>query len=391
MTDDITLLREYARCNSEEAFAALVSRHVNLVYSVALRDVQDPYLAEEITQAVFIILARKAESFDSKVVLSGWLCRTVRYTSANALTVQRRRQQREREAYMQSILNEPEPDAWKQIAPVLSGAMSQLAQKDHDAVVLRFFEGKSFQEIGTALGASENAAKKRVAYALEKLRKFFLKHGIASTTATIAVALSTNSVEAAPTALAKTATAVAIAKGTVASGSTLVLVKGALKIMAWTKAQTAIAISVVAILAASTVTTLEVHRQYSRTLSEFPRSSWAAAGYADPVSAFKTSLWAAVQGDGKTLLASCSPRMQGDTTAKVGRQMAAQGKSLSPEELFTDVGHRFVDGVTGFRILDDKTVSSGQVVLRVYLEGRGEEQTITLKKIGDEWKMDDVQ
>ncbi|HEY3856128.1 MAG TPA: sigma-70 family RNA polymerase sigma factor [Verrucomicrobiae bacterium] len=258
MTDDMTLLREYVRCNSQEAFAVLVSRHVNLVYSVALRDVHDPHLAEEITQAVFIILARKAESLSPKIILSGWLCRTARYASANALTIQRRRQRREQVAYMQSVLSEPEPDVWTQIAPLLGGAMEHLGQKDHDAVVLRFFEGKSFQEIGTALGASENAAKKRVAYALDKLRKFFFKHGIASTTAVIAVALSTNSVQVAPVALAQTATSLAIAKGATTSTSTLTLTKRALKIMAWSKAKTAIVVGVGILLAAGTTTTVVV-------------------------------------------------------------------------------------------------------------------------------------
>src|SRR6201996_8480062 len=112
MPDDMALLQDYARNNSSEAFSELVNRHINLVYSVALRDVRDPHLAEEIAQVVFIILARKADSLGLKVILSGWLCRTARYASANAMTIQRRRLQREQEAYMQSTLNEPEPDAW---------------------------------------------------------------------------------------------------------------------------------------------------------------------------------------------------------------------------------------------------------------------------------------
>jgi RNA polymerase sigma factor (sigma-70 family) len=249
--EDLSLLREYAWNNSEEAFAALVTRHVNLVYSVALRQVRDPNLAGEITQAVFIILARKADSLGNKMILSGWLCRTARYASANALTIQRRRRHREREAYMQSALNEAEPaheETWYQIAPLLNDAMEQLGRKDHDALVLRFFENKTFAEAGTSLGASEDAAKMRVNRALEKLRKFFTKRGVSSTTAIIAGAISANSVQAAPVALAKSVTAVAIAKGVAASGSTLTLIKGALKIMAWTKAKNTSVICLILIL-----------------------------------------------------------------------------------------------------------------------------------------------
>jgi RNA polymerase sigma factor (sigma-70 family) len=241
-TDDLTLLREYARHNSETAFAALVSRYVNLVYSVALRQVRDPQLAEEITQAVFIILARKADSLGDQTILPGWLCRTTRYASANALTIQRRRQRREQEAHMESLVNEStsEPaETWPQIAPLLDDAMAKLGQKDHDALVLRFFEGRNFREVGAALGASEDAAKMRVNRALDKLRAFFTKRGVSSTTAIIAGAMTTHSVQAAPVALAKSVTALAIAKGATASGSTLTLIKGALKIMAWTKAKIA--------------------------------------------------------------------------------------------------------------------------------------------------------
>ena len=223
MNDDLALLRDYARNHSEDAFAALVSRHVNLVYSVALRQVRDPQLAEEITQAVFIILARKADKLPQHAVLPGWLCRTARYASANALTIQRRRQHREQEAFMQSQLedlsrqSEATAETWNQIAPLLDAALEKLGQKDHDAVVLRFFQNKNFAEVGAALGASEDAAKMRVSRALEKLRKFFTKRGVDSTAATIAETISAHSVQAAPVALAKSVTAVAIAKGATAS------------------------------------------------------------------------------------------------------------------------------------------------------------------------------
>ena len=106
MTSDMDLVREYARHSSEEAFAELVSRHVNLVYSVALHQLRDASLAEEVTQAAFIILARKAGSLDPKTILSAWLCRTAQYAAARALRTECRRQCREQEAYMQSILNQ---------------------------------------------------------------------------------------------------------------------------------------------------------------------------------------------------------------------------------------------------------------------------------------------
>src|SRR5689334_25337097 len=105
-SDDMALVREYAENNSEQAFATLVSRHVNLVYSVALRQTRDPHLAQEITQDVFIILARKAKSISPKTILPGWLCRTARYVSGNRLRNQRRRHFRERDSQMQSNLNE---------------------------------------------------------------------------------------------------------------------------------------------------------------------------------------------------------------------------------------------------------------------------------------------
>jgi RNA polymerase sigma factor (sigma-70 family) len=121
-TNDIELLRRYVDQNSEEAFAALVTRHLNLVYSVALRHVHNPVYAEEITQAVFVILARKPSHLSRSVVLSGWLYHAARLTAANFLRSETQRARREQEAYMQSSLNESEPDVWPQLAPILDAA-----------------------------------------------------------------------------------------------------------------------------------------------------------------------------------------------------------------------------------------------------------------------------
>ena len=264
-TDDLTLVRQYAADQSETAFAALVSRHADLVYSAALRQVNDPALAAEITQAVFIILARKAGTLDDKIILPGWLYRTACYTAGSARKAEQRRQHREQEAYMQSTLDAAETEAaWKQMAPLLDEAMLRLGQADRDALVLRYFEGRSLGEVGQALGASEDAAKKRVNRALEKLRKIFTKRGISSTTAILAGAISANSVQAAPVGLAKTISAVAMVKGAAAGTSTLTLVKGALKIMAWTKMKTAIAVGAGVLLAAGTTTvTVKAIRNHS--------------------------------------------------------------------------------------------------------------------------------
>ena len=160
--DSMALLREYAQSNSEQAFTTLVSRHVDLVYSVALRQVRDAHLAEEITQTVFITLAKKAKSLSPKTILPGWLCRTARYVSADTLKFQRRRQFREQESYMQSTFNQPDSAAWNEIAPLLDEALDRVAANEHDALVLRFLDGKEMKQVGAALGVSEDAARMRV-------------------------------------------------------------------------------------------------------------------------------------------------------------------------------------------------------------------------------------
>src|SRR5262245_51639827 len=177
--EDHELLRQYAESRSDEAFSALVAQHINLVYSIALRNVGDAHHAEEITQAVFVILARKAAKLSNVKVLSGWLFHATRLTALNFIRSESRRTRREQEAHMQSVLNEPDHETWQRIAPLLDAAVADLGEQDRHAIVLRFYEGRNLRDVGLALGASEAAAEKRVSRALEKLRKFFVKRGIA--------------------------------------------------------------------------------------------------------------------------------------------------------------------------------------------------------------------
>ena len=226
MSDDMALVREFAASHSEPAFATLVQRHLGLVHSAALLQVGDAHLAEEIAQAVFLILARKAPSLGPKTILSAWLYRTTRYAAADALKANRRRQAREQEAYMQSTLNQPDADTWAQLAPLLDDAMAELGETDRAALVLRFFENKTVGEIAGALRMEEAAAQKRVGRALEKLRAYFFKRGIALPAAALTAAISANAVQAAPVGLALTiSTAAALTGTTLATATTATAIK----------------------------------------------------------------------------------------------------------------------------------------------------------------------
>lgn len=277
--DDMELLREYALGQSEKAFETLVSRHINLVYSTAIRQVGDENLAEEITQAVFIILARKSATLGAGTILPGWLYRTACYAAKDALRTQRRRQHHEQEAYMQSTLDAPQTDStWEQLSPLLDDAMTHLRQGDRDALVLRFFEGKSLQEVGATFGTSEEAAKKRVSRALEKLRKFFAKRGVSSTTAIIGEKLSAHSIQAAPAALAKSVAAAAIVKGSAASVSILTIIKGTLKAMNQLRIKYALVGGTVSLLVGGIVTVAvsQVSNDTRITVQDIAKESQAA-------------------------------------------------------------------------------------------------------------------
>ncbi|HEY3854933.1 MAG TPA: sigma-70 family RNA polymerase sigma factor [Verrucomicrobiae bacterium] len=385
MTDDMDLVREYARSGSEEAFAMLVSRHINLVNSVAVRQARDIHLAEEITQAVFVILARKAGSLSPKTILSAWLCRTAQYASADALKIQRRRQRREQETHMETNQNQNESESrcWTEIAPVLDAAMSQLREKDHSAIVLRFFEGKDFRQVGAALGVSENTAKTRVSRAMEKLRKLFMKRGITLSVAAIAGAVSANSVQAAHIGLATSVTVAAV-QGTNVTTSTLTIIKTTLKIMAWTKFKTA-AIGVAVALLATGAATIVIQTVVAQTtVGEAPSKStkFAFVGYATPEAAFKSMLAEMSTGNFKRCLAACTPEQADRIKSKL--------KDKSDEEisrLLVEQASHMIDYELGER----QEISATEVRLLLVVQPYPGHPNVgndlqVMQKIGKEWK-----
>ena len=205
MISDCELLRRYAEDGYEAAFAELVRRHVDLVYSSACRQVGgDAHLAQDVAQGVFTELARQARRLCRHANIVGWFYTTTRYTANNLRRREHRRRTREQEAYaMQSTPAAPEPD-WATLQPVLDEAVCALSAADREAVLLRFFQNKNHGEVGSALGLSEDAARKRVDRALEKLRTHFSRRGVTVSTALLAAAITANSVQAAPANLAAT-------------------------------------------------------------------------------------------------------------------------------------------------------------------------------------------
>lgn len=262
--DDIALLREYADRNSEEAFEKLVVRRIGFVYSAALRQVRDPHLAEEVTQAVFIILAQKAGRISGKTILTGWLFKTTRFAAVAQMRAAAKRREREQEAQMQTEIDRTTPDlVWEQMAPILDEALASLREPDRQAILLRFIENKALAEVGNALRMTEDTARKRVSRALEKLRAYFAKRGVDSTTTFLANALSVYAVHATPTHLTGTIAATAM-KGSTIAASTLTLVKGTLNVMAWIKAKAAIVIGASTLIVGTAILTLHAQEEKIR-------------------------------------------------------------------------------------------------------------------------------
>ena len=214
---DQQLLSAYAGHRTEAAFAELVRRHVDLVYSAALRMVCDSHLAEDVAQGVFVALARSANQLADRPVLAGWLHRTAQNIAAQTVRTEVRRRAREQEA---AVMNEQPANAasaWDSIAPHLDAALAALADSDRDALLLRYFAGQTAQQMGRTLGISDEAAQKRASRAIERLREQFAKRGIPVAAGGLVVVLSANAVQAAPVGLAVSIAGAATLAGTTAA------------------------------------------------------------------------------------------------------------------------------------------------------------------------------
>lgn len=223
MNEDSELLRRYAQEGAEDAFAELVHRHLNLVFSAALRQLNgDAHLAADAAQLVFADLARKAGALSRHRVLAGWLFTSTRFTAAKLVRTERRRQAREQEAQLMHELNPDDPDAnldWQQVRPVLDEALAELSDAEREAILLRFFEGRDFANVGARLNVADNTARMRVERALDKLRGLLARRGVTSTSAALAAALSSQAVVAAPAGLAASIAGAALAGAGVAGAA----------------------------------------------------------------------------------------------------------------------------------------------------------------------------
>lgn len=242
---DAQLLERYARNGSEDAFSEIVRRHLNLVFSAALRQVRQPQLAEEITQSAFVDLARQATKLAPNTILSAWLYQVTRRTAIDVIRRESRRQLREQVALELTAMNAPDTD-WTHIEPLLEEGMDALDEKERAALLLRFFERKSLAEVGAALGVNEEAARKRVSRSVERLRQFFVRRGVTVSAVGLTATITSNAIQAAPAALGPAIISAALVSGTTAAVSATAISK----IIAMTTIQKALVATTLVVAAA---------------------------------------------------------------------------------------------------------------------------------------------
>ncbi|HEX2970882.1 MAG TPA: sigma-70 family RNA polymerase sigma factor [Tepidisphaeraceae bacterium] len=251
LSRDWDLLRAYVDDRSEDAFSQLVGRHLDMVYATSLRQVHNPHLAEEVTQAVFIILARKAQKLNEGTVLAAWLYKAARYAAMNALKMEKRRRIHEQRAAQMTTEYRQVDSSWCRLEPLLDEGLATLGERDRSAIVLRFLQQRSFREVGSALGISEGAAEMRVSRALAKLRDFFGRRSTALPSAALANILWLNASSAAPSRLRQLVSQTAFQAGSnAAAGITAhTLAETAMRAMGWAKVRLGVLLGAGAIAA----------------------------------------------------------------------------------------------------------------------------------------------
>jgi RNA polymerase sigma factor (sigma-70 family) len=221
MDDDAQLLARYAKDGSEASFTEFVRRYLNLVYSAAMRQVGgDRHRAEEVAQIVFADLARKASRLSRHSAVIGWLYTSTHYAARNLARSERRRRNHEEEAQVMSDipLNEPNVD-WERLRPIIDDAMQDLNARERDAVLLRFFDTRSFAEVGAKLGVTENAARKTTGRAIDNLRDLLARRGFTSTASALAVVMAEQAVVAAPVGMVASVSSKVLQSAVIGTGS----------------------------------------------------------------------------------------------------------------------------------------------------------------------------
>ena len=221
---DTQLITRYVEQCAEDAFAELVRRHLKLVFSAALRQVRSRQLAEEVTQSVFIDLARQAKGLAADTILTAWLYRVTNRTAIDVIRREVRRISRERVAVELNAMNATEA-SWGDIEPLLDEAMNSLQDTDRTAVLLRYFENKPLSEVGQTLSCTAEAARKRLSRAVDRLRQFLEKRGVAVGESGLAALISVNAVQAAPVGLGATITAAVVSGSAITATSVIATTK----------------------------------------------------------------------------------------------------------------------------------------------------------------------
>ncbi len=222
MDDAWQLLKVYCEEDDDSAFATLVASHLGLVYSAARRQLEDTLAAEEVVQAVFVLLAQKAKTLRPTGSLAVWLYRTACLIAKKHRRQELARRRRETDAYNMNLTDtthEREPN-WNELEPLLEEAMESLDDSGRTAILLRYFQKQSLRQIGVVLGVSEDAARMRVARSVERLRRWFHHRGVTCSATALGTAISAHSIEAVPPTLTVASIQSAVAHASITTSAT---------------------------------------------------------------------------------------------------------------------------------------------------------------------------